>query len=144
MKLCRSTGTVGSIACNRSQATADCTLIKSTRAPDSVTSGKQLAVLHVERLRGRGEGAAVESVTAEDDVVDVHGLHQAIDGGARGLNLRRNAGAIVSAHAVFASQRKNVRGRKALAEKGREGFTDPLQAGSARGVGKRDDDDRVG
>ena len=87
MKLCRSTGTVGAMACNRSQASAVWMLMRSMRPPVSVTSGKQLAMLHIDGCAVAVEGATIEGEAAEYYVVDVHSLDQAIDGGARRLNL---------------------------------------------------------
>ena len=67
---------------------------------------RKLAMLHVESLRGDGEEAPIESVAAEQDVIDVHFLDQSIDAGAGRLHLGRNTGAIVSAQPVLAGQRE--------------------------------------
>ena len=84
------------------------------------------------RICALAEGAAIEVVAAEDDVIDVHLLNQAVDSRAGGMDLGRDSGLIVSAQPIVTRQRVRSMGMKALAKDLREGFADPLQARRAR------------
>ena len=63
--------------------------------------------MHVEKLRGRAERAAIKRVATQDNIVGVHLLNETVDSRAGRLDLGRNSSLIVGAEPIITRQRVN-------------------------------------
>ena len=72
--------------------------------------GQELETVHVEKLRGRAERAAIKSVATQDDIVGVHLLNETVDSRAGRLDLGRNSSLIVGAEPIITRQRERLQG----------------------------------
>ena len=135
---------------SKSQASADCSAAKIGEGSGLGDGGREFLRPHVEQLGAGGQARAVIAVGAEDGVIDIHLLGEAVEGGARSMNAGRNALAIVGAEPLVAAGDVENGRIELLVEGFGKRFAEPFQTRSRRSIleGNHDqgvaDDDAAG